>query len=1086
LAAMPEIVQVQDARAALASKVFTTVAGESTPRHRTIAEFLAARALAKCINEGLPLGRVLALMQGFDGKPVAPLRGLWAWLAVFLPTDRSRLIQLDPLGVVLNGDVAAFGTTERIELLTSLSPAVQGDAELSKNMWVSHPFGPLATADMVDTYEVLLRNSQRDDVHLTFMYCVFAALQHGERMPALAAALEAWVQDDTAWMGLRVDAYRAWVRHAPADCQLNQQKAWLARLQTSELADPDSRLTGEILTHLYPEHVGPGEVFKFWRRASELGLQSSFWSYHLLRRSRPQDRAELADAWVQARPTSTPTGDPADNEVQALSRRVLIAALKQAGESATTQRLYTWLGLCIDEHGSSAMRGQTEVAQWLEAHPERLKAVVTRGFGLMPPEKKHLFWVEQHLHGAKKPADWLLWLLSVAAATNDEALVQQCFQSVARTVIDPAPTRFDLPSKEDIERWVAEHFAQWPKAPRWLEGAWSSSLEEIARRQRDNASFKHGEAQRLQWREERKRRFQPLLAGLTADNQAIGEFSFDLACKVAQAHENRYSGIRGDTPLERVQDLLVTDAATAQAALAALYQVLMRNDLPSADEVLAADAQGNQHPIQLAALLAAQRSFERAPDSPLAWPQALAQTLIAFCLVEFTGNTPAWYRCLVAQKPQWVAPVLVRLAEARLKKPGNRSIQGLWALSREADHRELARLVVPPLLEGFPKRAAETSRACLNDSLLAALPLLDPEQAGQIVESKLAQPGLDPLQKISWWVAQLAYRPEAVNDLADWVGGNEQRAVALGAALREQGPNNTQPLPPNATRRLLEVLLPITPRRDPVSGSRWVGETELRESAVHSLLVALSNNPSPAARDELRALTQCNQLGAWKNHVDSSVKTQQAVAREANFQVATPVEVANTIANLAPANPADLQALVVQHLKDLQANLRGDDTFLLRQFWSPPLTTKKNRTTQTPVDENFCRDLLLDKLRGRLNPLNIHGKPEVRVADDKRADAQVEFMRNAERITLPIEVKKEDHKALWTAWRDQLQRLYAIDPAAGGHGLYLVLWFGHQPRSTPEGIRPCDANHLHDLLLKRIPPADQHVLTVHVLDLSWP
>jgi hypothetical protein len=73
----------------------------------------------------------------------------------------------------------------------------------------------------------------------------------------------------------------------------------------------------------------------------------------------------------------------------------------------------------------------------------------------------------------------------------------------------------------------------------------------------------------------------------------------------------------------------------------------------------------------------------------------------------------------------------------------------LWALSPEADTQELTRLVVPPLLESFPKRAAQVSRARLNDSLLAALPLLDPEQAAKIIEHKLAQPGIDPLQKIA-------------------------------------------------------------------------------------------------------------------------------------------------------------------------------------------------------------------------------------------------------------------------------------------------------------------------------------------------
>jgi hypothetical protein len=135
----------------------------------------------------------------------------------------------------------------------------------------------------------------------------------------------------------------------------------------------------------------------------------------------------------------------------------------------------------------------------------------------MQPDKhgnRYFLFAQERLHGARKPDDWLRWLLNLAATTSDEALAQHCFQGVARAVIDTKPTSFDVPSKEEIESWVAEHATQWPNAPQWLEGAWSSSLEEIECRQRDNADVKHGQAQQLQWREERKRQFEPLLAAL--------------------------------------------------------------------------------------------------------------------------------------------------------------------------------------------------------------------------------------------------------------------------------------------------------------------------------------------------------------------------------------------------------------------------------------------------------------------------------------------------------------------------------------------------------------------------------------------
>jgi hypothetical protein len=52
--------------------------------HRTLAEFLAAEELARLVTAGLPIDRVMALLCGFDGKPISSLRGLFAWLMCHL------------------------------------------------------------------------------------------------------------------------------------------------------------------------------------------------------------------------------------------------------------------------------------------------------------------------------------------------------------------------------------------------------------------------------------------------------------------------------------------------------------------------------------------------------------------------------------------------------------------------------------------------------------------------------------------------------------------------------------------------------------------------------------------------------------------------------------------------------------------------------------------------------------------------------------------------------------------------------------------------------------------------------------------
>lgn len=1077
LSTLPADLQLSNAKAAISSNVFTTVAGSSTPRHRSIAEYLAAQALAKRIEAGLPLGRVLALILGFDGRPVDSLRGLFAWLVVHRGRDRAQLIQLDPLGVVVNGDVGALSASERLELIGALAKAAQRDRGFRRNAWVSHPFGPLATAGMEETYTQLLGAPQRDDAHQAFMDCVFDALCHGHAMEALTPALEVWVEDSNASFGNRLAAYSAWKHNG--GFQPAKALSWLGRLAAGTITDHNDRLASALLTDLYPQHVAPRDVLKFLRpfkHRHQITEYSMFWRYSLFRNSRPQDFPELADSWIEARPASA--NDAQDYENRRFRGELLASALVHRGDAVSTERLYAWLGICLDEYGCSTLVDalQRKVAEWLEARPNRIKAVVELDYKTIQPNKQgqRPFWqCRQRLHNARLPGDWLSWLLEQVAATTEEELAAHCFRQVAIAIVDP-PGGFDVPTMEEIERWVESHSAQWPMAQQWLQEAWTSDLEDWRgdhyRRERKY------EVQRSQTRAERRRSLEPYVAVLASGTAPIG-----LLHNLALAHEGRFSYIRGETPLERVQDYLVSDEATAYTAIAALEQVLARDDIPSADDILNIDAQGKYHRVRPVALLAASRVFRKSSKLPQTWLDELTQKLVAFYLTDGTGEMPAWYRKIVADRPELVAPIFMQYATPRLRHKGNFFITGLWALSREADHRELARRVLPALLDRFPLRASEASRGELNRSLLAALHVLDDREAAQILCLKLAQPGLDAGQRISWLVAALPYHPDAVERLAEWIGKNNRRAVTLGVALHEQDSlrRSVPRLLPSAVRKLIEMLAPITPReRD--SGSGMVTVADNREQTVSGLFNALSSNPSDEARDELCRLRDLTRLDEWHEAVEYCINAQKSVAREANFHAAEPLAVALAIANLTPANVADLRSLAMHNLCAIEAELRGTDTFLLRQFW------KGTSDGAAPNDENLCRDLLLHELRNRLKALNIHVEREASAAADKRADMRVEFMRAGQRIAVPIEVKKENHDKLWTAWKDQLQCLYTVDPAAGGYGVYLMLWFGNRPRSTPGGVKPCDAMHMQELIIARIPESERHRLAVKVMDLSLP
>ena len=156
--------------------------------------------------------------------------------------------------------------------------------------------------------------------------------------------------------------------------------------------------------------------------------------------------------------------------------------------------------------------------------------------------------------------------------------------------------------------------------------------------------------------------------------------------------------------------------------------------------------------------------------------------------------------------------------------------------------------------------------------------------------------------------------------------------------------------------------------------------------------------------------------------------------------------------------------------------MHGEDTNLLRLF--------RRDDRKTPKIENQCRDIILDHMRDRLLGLGVHLEKEGQAAHDTRADMRLEFIQANRRIAVPIEIKKEDNRELWSAWRTQL-RTYTRDPASEGIGIYCVLWFGTSPRATPEGIRPLTPQHLLELLSAMIPDSDGQRLHLAVLDLSF-
>lgn len=173
-----------------------------------------------------------------------------------------------------------------------------------------------------------------------------------------------------------------------------------------------------------------------------------------------------------------------------------------------------------------------------------------------------------------------------------------------------------------------------------------------------------------------------------------------------------------------------------------------------------------------------------------------------------------------------------------------------------------------------------------------------------------------------------------------------------------------------------------------------------------------------------------------------------------------------------------MQAWVQEELEIVQAKIRASDVDSWRNFYNDDFI---------PRDEEYCRDRLLELLR--YDQAVVHYEPESHVAADKEVDIGC---RVSSDIFLPIEIKGQWHRQVWTAADTQLNHLYASDWRAQGFGIYLVLWFGPQSggkalqsagRDIPPPQTPAE---MKEMLIARSASTKTGKVSIFVMDITIP
>lgn len=1057
-------------RAALQTRLFTgSGSGDFLPVHRTVAEYLAAQYLIKRINEGLPYRRVLALMLGEDAGVVPELRGLHAWLATVATGPlRMDLIDRDPLGVILNGDVQSFMHSEKLHVLDALSGEAKRYTYFRRQNWVSQPFGALATKDMEGDFRSLLTSADRSPAHLALIDCVLDAVAHGQGMHGLKIELEQIVRDASYWPSSRIEALRTLIAFERLDGQWPVSRKLLEDIHASKVEDSEDELLGTLLFALYPGHILATEIWAYFRQPRSSSLLGSYWSFwhELSKNTSIEDTIALLDALVSRHYQLDNKGD--EIGTTGVIGSLLVRGVTEEGLRLPVPHLYRWMLIGLGEHYYCPLDPEHKHAlqDWLTKHPDQYKSLFEHAIQLKAETEKsgfNMVWqTQQQLYEAPAPENSENWYLTLAEKTSHIDLRQQMVIEAFQVLERKASPNVAI---EMLEDWRNKHTDDGI----WIDAFLSYPYPPDEQYQ-ERVKSKLERETRIREREKQKTDFfQKKLPSFSEGPADLGAL-----IEISNAYLNFFSKSKEKNAEARLLELLNQNQEWLQLALHGLRQCLLRKDLPAASEIIKLNAEDRRYNLATPCLAAMElRWKELDPADALNLPGPVLETAAAFRLTNNYDIAPEWFKRLVTTRAEVMGRVMSLLITSQIASK-KEHVDGLYALAHDPDYSAVAKLITPDILNTFPRKAHKNQLQSLRLLVIALMTRLDKATQLEIIADRLTDKPGDVAQRVYWLTAGLQLAPDIYLESArQYISQTQVRTSHLAALVHEQRERDGQQatLPLVALEFMIELL---GPQCSPswAKGSGWVSPAMELGRYVAGLISTLAGMPEEEAQRALTSLLKHNALKQWEDNLRRALFDQQLTRRKALFKPASIAKVSSTLANLTPANAADLCALTLDHLQQLGGDIRDGNTDDYEQYWRE----------KKPEVENSCRNRLLSDLRLRLNTLGINAEPEGRYADQKRADIKV----SAQGYNIPIELKLEMHKDLWKAIQHQLIARYTRELASDGYGIFLVFWFGGagQPVAGDGGTRPKTAAELQDRLQLTVPDSHQHKIAVLVIDCS--
>jgi hypothetical protein len=1001
-------------RPVVGTRLFSWDGGETRvrPLHRTIAEYLAARHLVKRIRGGLPVHRIVCRLTGHDGGTLSDLRGLYAWLATLAPDHAELLAHADPLALVLYGDPAALPVSLKRAILSEIQAWGGNRDPLFLLEVPSLAFGSLADPALVPELRAILSDPARPPQQVL---TVLEILAYGSPLCDLAPDLARLVHSERP-IGIRQTAVLALASGIGSEAEL---LGLLDELQAGRLEDTDDELRGELLERLYLKPLSPRVMLTYVKPRKAPDHHSALHRFiaSLARRTDDAALPELLDALAEMQLWNPP---PARISVAQLgfSWGLVIGSLQRRGielhgETVAPHRLWSWLRAGAGPHGEDRVdaRDKQAIAAWFAAHPGRLAELYERWMistaTSEPIRGEFEFW---RVTRATAPPGFWRAQLALAAARMGEPLGKEFFRGAWRSLARSDPSAIEVGQLWD---WIDRH----PDFSAEVERLRVSELDESLLALSVAKGEKPDEAAA---RATKRALIAGRLDGVrTADDREL------LAHLASIFLDPTDRG--GGVGLNRIVHEYGTEIAAA--AEEGFIAALSRTDLPTPAEIGATAAEDKFHPICLG-LVAGVELLHARGAGPRLYDSPGARAALAFDITAGVYQTDAWSAEAIRQEPAAAAAVVLQAWTPFLDR-GSADVPHLERLGVRAAWLPLARELGLTLLARYPRANAKRLAAFMGAALVGARR----DELASLARREIpCLAGLDVRQSTLWLALGLLMAPGATLRRARSYLRSErvQRAYRLAESLQELSHRGESFFQEMQSAALAEIvaLLATTCKPEPLPPHGGSGRHDPIESArfVSHLIGLLAGRTEDPAVTSLQRLSRRSGLTAWRDQLLTHAERQRRKVREERHVKLPLAEIVRILAGGPPATAADLKVLAADHFRGLAEVMRHAAGDAYATFWN----VDHRGNPVNPVPENVARNRLLLLLRPLLAPLGVSAEPEAQYADETRSD----FKLIHRLISVPVEVKRSDHRELWTAPQTQLKKKYMIDPACKGHGIF--------------------------------------------------